>query len=436
MTQEERDRLVALKKARKKLVTQRATARELAVSERHIRRLVSKLVTGGDKSVIHGLKGRPSNRAIGKQTKDKAIEILSREVYSDFGPTFAAEELAKRHQIQASKETVRKWMVEAELWRPKQAKVGKIHVWRPRRSCYGELVQWDTSTHDWLEGRGERIYLIAMIDDATSRLFARFVRHDNTEANMEVLEMYLKRFGRPKAYYTDKASIFQTAVKTKRQQQKDIAEQKEMPPTQMGRALGELSIVWIAAHSPQAKGRVERSFDTAQDRLVKGMRVAGVSTLEAANQYLEDEYLPWWERTLTVKPAEPDNAHRPLDKHHNLAAILSYVEHPTVDSGYTFRFDSKRYRILRQDVCTGLRGSKVRVELRRDASLAVRFQDKYLQIEECLQAEPAHPKTKPTNSDRSRKAPNAGGRSKWMKGFDLQQAPNLDKAIDIANATS
>ena len=170
MTQKERDRLVALKKARKKLVTQRATATELAVSERHVRRLVSKLVTGGDKSVIHGLKGRPSNRAIGKQTKDKAIEILSGEVYRDFGPTLAAEELAKRHQIEASKETVRKWMAEAKLWRPKQAKVGKIHVWRPRRSCYGELVQWDTSTHDWLEGRGERIYLIAMID-ATSRLF-------------------------------------------------------------------------------------------------------------------------------------------------------------------------------------------------------------------------------------------------------------------------
>ena len=124
-------------------MTQRATATELAVSERHIRRLVSKLVTGGDKSAIHGLKGKPSNRAIGKQTKDKAIEILSREIYNDFGPTFAVEELAKRHQIQASKETVRKWMAEAKLRRPKQAKVGTIHVWRPRRSCYGEF----TGTH-------------------------------------------------------------------------------------------------------------------------------------------------------------------------------------------------------------------------------------------------------------------------------------------------
>ena len=142
MTQEERDRLVALKKARKKLVTQLATATELAVSERHIRRLISKLVTGGDKSVIHGLKGKASNRAIGKQTKDKAIKILSREVYSDFGPTLEAEELAKRHQIKASNETVRKWMAEAKLWRPTQAKVGKSHVWRPRRTCDGTVGEW------------------------------------------------------------------------------------------------------------------------------------------------------------------------------------------------------------------------------------------------------------------------------------------------------
>ena len=436
MTQRERDRLVELNKARKKLVSQQATAKELAMSDRHIRRLISKLKTDGDKSVIHGLKGRPSNRAIGAPTKARAIEILSQDVYQDFGPTLAAEELSKRHQIDVSKETVRKWMAEAKLWRPKQAKVEKIHQWRPRRSCYGELVQWDTSEHDWLEGRGEKIYLIAMIDDATSRLFARFVYHDSTQANMEVQEMYIQRFGRPKAFYTDKASIFQTAVKSKRQHQNDEAELKEMPPTQLHRALAELEIVWIGAHSPQAKGRVERSFNTAQDRLVKGMRVAGVSTIEQANQYLDNEFLPWWQATLTVKPAKPDNMHRPLEKHHDLAASLSCVEHRTVDSGYTFRINSKRYRILREDVCTGLRGSKVRVEQRRDSTLAVRFQDKYLRIEECLESEPAHPKTKPDSSGQPRKGPNAGGGSKWMKDFDIQKAPSLRKAIGIANATS
>ena len=438
MTQDERDRLVTLKKTKKRMLKQREAAEELEVSERHVRRLISGITGHGDKAVIHGLKGRPSNRAIGEETKSRAMEILSRPVYRDFGPTLASEELGKRYQIEVSRETVRKWMSEAKIWRPKQAKVEKIHMWRPRRSCCGELVQWDTSVHEWLEKRGERIYMIAMIDDATSRLFARFARQDSTEANMEVLELYLRRFGRPRAFYTDKASIFQTAVKTKRQQQKDEAESKPMPPTQMERALTELGIVWIAAHSPQAKGRVERSFDTAQDRLVKGMRVAGVSTAEGANQYLEDEYLPWWQENLTVQPADPDNVHRPLEKQHDLAAILSRVELHSVDSGYSFRFDSKRYRILPTDVRTGLRGSQVRVERRRDGSVAVRFQDAYLRFEECIVAHPnrSQAKAEPTKQRQTRQAPNAGGRSKWMRNFDLQEALSLRKAIKIANATS
>ena len=162
-----------------------------------------------------------------------------------------------------------------------------MHVWRPRRSRCGELVQWDTSEHDWLEGRGEKLYLIAMIDDATSRLFARFVRHDSTEENMRLLWSYLEKFGRPVAFYTDKASLFRTAEKRKRDEPGVDKDPVEMPPTQIGRGLRELGITWIAAHSPQAKGRVERNFETAQDRLVKGMRVAGVKTLEQANQYLE-----------------------------------------------------------------------------------------------------------------------------------------------------
>ena len=143
-----------------------------------------------------------------------------------------------------------------------------------------------------------------MIDDATSRLFARFVRHDTSEENRRLLWSYLERYGRPLAFYTDKAGMFQVAVKSKQQEQREGLDRQQMPPTQIARALGELSIVWIPAHSPQAKGRVERQFQTAQDRLVKGMRVAGVRTLEEANAYLEEEYLPWWNKTLVVKPAD------------------------------------------------------------------------------------------------------------------------------------
>jgi DNA-binding Lrp family transcriptional regulator len=316
---------VALKKAKKKLITQKQAADELGITERHVRRLLRELKRRGDKVVAHGLRGLPSNRKISADTEQEAITILSQPVYRGFGPTLAAEYLAKKHDIDVSRETLRQWMIEAKLWRARKQRVEKIHEWRPRRSRVGELVQWDTSDHDWLEGRGEEILLINMIDDATSRWFARFVRSDSTVENMNHLERYLKTYGRPLGFYTDKASLFQTAVKTKRDGSRKGKDREELPPTQIGRALQELGIPWIAAHSPQAKGRVERGFLTAQDRLVKGMRVAGVATLEAANHYLEAEFLPWVNETLAVAAANADDAHRPLEKHHDLAAILSHM---------------------------------------------------------------------------------------------------------------
>src|SRR5664280_3356283 len=291
MTQADRDRLVALKKAKKKLITQGEAAKELGLSVRQVQRLLDALGDRGDKAVVHGLCGKPSNRRIDVGIEQKAVKVLSMPVYEGFGPTLAAEYLSKKHGIAASKETVRKWMMRGKLWRGKKEKTPQAHLWRPRRSRFGELVQWDTSEHDWLEGRGEKLYLNAMIDDATSRLFARFVRHDSTEENMKLLWSYLEKFGRPVAFYTDKASIFRTAEKRKRDEPGVDKDPVEMPPTQIGRGLREVGIAWIAAHSPQAKGRVERNFQTAQDRLVKGMRVAGVKTLEEANQYLEQEYM-------------------------------------------------------------------------------------------------------------------------------------------------
>src|ERR1035437_5798402 len=339
MTQADRDRLVTLKKAKKKLITQREAAEELGLSTRQVKRLLYALKKRGDKAVIHGLRGKPSKRRIEEAIEREAVKILSAEVYRGFGPTLAAEYLRKKHGIEASKETVRQWMIQGKLWRAKAGKVEQVHVWRPRRSRYGELVQWDTSEHDWLEGRGEKLYLIVMIDDATSRLCARFVRHDSTEENMKLLWSYLEKFGRPVAFYTDKASLFQTAEKRKRDEPGVDKDPVEMPPTQIGRALQELGICWIAAHSPQAKGRVERNFGTAQDRLVKGMRVAGVRTIEQANAYLTNDYLAWWERELTVEAANADDAHRRLERSHNLAASLSHVETRQVRPDYTLRWD-------------------------------------------------------------------------------------------------
>ena len=383
MTQRDRDRLVVRKKAEKKLIGQGQAARELGITARQIRRLLRRLKKDGDKAVIHKLRGRPSNRKTDGKTGEKIVRILSEEVYRDFGPTLASEYLADKHDTRIGREALRQVMISAGLWRARGQKVDAVHQWRERRSCRGELIQWDTSTHDWLEARGETIYLIHMIDDATSELTARFVRHDSTEENMRVLRFYLERHGRPVAFYTDKASLFQTAVKAPRYAEA-ARDRPELPPTQIGRALRELSIVWIAAHSPQAKGRVERSFQTAQDRLVKGLRVAGVTTLEDGNRYLDDEFLPWWNQHLVVTPANPSDAHRTLDKTCDLNAILSAVETRQVTSDYTLRFQGKIYRIGRADVRPGLRGGHVRIEVRLDGSVHARFQERYLAIEECL----------------------------------------------------
>ena len=428
MTQGDRDRLVTLKKAKEKLITQGEAAEELGVSVRQVKRLLYGLKKRGDRAVIHGLRGRPSSRKIDESIERQAVKILSAPVYEGFGPTLASEYLGKQHGIEASKETVRQWMLGAELWRGKKAKVGQVHTWRPRRSRLGELVQWDTSEHDWLEGRGEsgeKLYLIAMIDDATSRLFARFVRHDSTEENMRLLWSYLEKFGRPVAFYTDKASLFQTAQKRKRDQPGVEKDPVEMPPTQMGRALRELGITWIAAHSPQAKGRVERNFGTAQDRLVKGMRWAGVTTIEQANEYLSNDYLAWWERELTVEAAHPDDAHRALEKSHDLAASLSHVETRQVRNDYTLRWDGKLYQIDRQAVTTGPRGSDVRVEQRLDGSLAVRYGERYLPVQECVGADP--PKaSRPVKTAKTSRAKRQG--SEWNKDFDMKKGPKVWQA--------
>jgi len=425
MTQADRDRLVTLKKTKKKLITQREAAGELKVSIRQVQRLLRELKTRGDKAVVHGLRGRPSNRKIEEAVERQAVKILSTPVYEGFGPTLASEYLANKHGIEVSKETVRRWMMRGKLWRAKEAKVKQAHTWRPRRSRLGELVQWDTSEHDWLEGRGEKLYLIAMIDDATSRLFARFVRHDSTKENMQLLWSYLEKFGRPVSFYTDKASLFQTAEKRKRDEpgvEKDAA---EMPPTQIGRALRELGITWIAAHSPQAKGRVERNFGTAQDRLVKGMRVAEVKTIEQANQYLTNDYLAWWERELMVEANNPDDAHRPLGKSHHLAASLSHVEMRQVRNDYTFRWEGKLYQIERPAIVAGLRLANVRVEARLDGSIAVRHQERYLPVKECAAAvKPNKPVVvKPARASR---AVRRG--SDWNKNFDLKKAPKVWQA--------
>jgi hypothetical protein len=271
-----------------------------------------------------------------------------------------------------------------------------------------------------------------MIDDASSRMHARFVLHDSTAENMRLLWKYVERYGRPVRYYTDKASLFQTAPKTARDSTALPRDERDpLPPTQIGRALRELDIVWIAAHSPQAKGRVERSFQTAQDRLVKGLRVAGAKTLEQANAYLETEFIVWWNDTIAVVPASSDDAHRPLGKEHSLAASLSYVESRQVGNDYTIQVDRQTWQIAREGIRAGLRGADVRVEVRLDRSMAVRFRESYLVVSQC-QPRPKVPHSKIT-AGRARKPTTPRAKSRWMENFHLTSPEKIALSVSAAS---
>src|SRR5947208_2678553 len=205
LSTKDRDRLKILHEVKRKHLTQRAAAQQLGVSDRWVRELLRRVKKEGDRGVVH--RGRVSNRRLPESVRTKTLKLVQAK-YRDFGPTLACEYLAKNHQVEVSKEMLRQWLIGAGLRRVKRRKVEEVHVWRPRRSCRGELLQWDTSEHDWLEGRGPRLYLVAMIDDATSQAYARFARHDSTEENMRARWGYVKCCGRPVEICTDKSSLF------------------------------------------------------------------------------------------------------------------------------------------------------------------------------------------------------------------------------------
>jgi transposase len=418
----DRDRLKVLHEVREGHLTQRQAGERLGISDRWVRTLLRRVKKEGDRGVIHRLRGRVSNRRLSEKVRRKVRKLVEAH-YRDFGPTLACEYLAKDHAVVVSKESLRQLLIAAGLWRARRRKVEAVHLWRPRRSSCGELVQWDTSQHDWLEGRGPRLYLVALIDDATSRAYARFVTEDSTEENLRVLGGYLKRWGRPLEFYTDQHSLF--SVNRPRREAADEAVEEER--TQIGRALQELGVGWIPAHSPQAKGRIERFFGTAQDRLVKGLRLAAACTREAANTYLEEEYLPLWNKRFTVEAVNRQDAHRPLGAEHDLAAMLSQVEERVVANDYTLRYAGQLYQIARADIGPGLRGGVVRVERRLDQSVWVRFRDRYLNVAPCVakpQPLPAQPLPTAAPTAKKSKTP-----SRWMDGFRLKESPPLWKIL-------
>lgn len=371
MSQRERDVLKVMSLVLEEKRTQREAGRLLCKSERQIRRIQRRLESEGDRAVIHRLRGRPSNRRVDEPLRTSALELCRRK-YAGFGPTLAAEKLAEEEKIVVAVRTLGRWLLEAGLWERKRRR-DKHYRRRERKECFGEMVQADASEHDWLESRGGRMVLVGMIDDATSRVMARFYAAETTEAYMDLLERWLRKHGRPVSWYSDRDSVF--VAEGKASAAKD--EEATAGNTQFSRALDELDIQLISANSPQAKGRVERLWGTAQDRLVKELRLAGARTMEQANAVLEATFEPWFNRRCTVKPASANDAHRALGSSHQLEAILSIQERRTVANDYTIRYENQTYQLL-PPAWPGERGGTVIVEQRLDGTMHVRLKKRYL----------------------------------------------------------
>ena len=383
LSQTERDRLKVLHELEQGHLRQGEAGRRLGLSERQVRRLLGQREARGDRAVVHGLRGRPSNRKIAEAFRQRVIEQV-RQRYSDFGPTLASEHLAAEG-MKVSRETLRKWMAEAKLWRVRYRPMKQIHVWRERKAAFGEMVMWDSSPHAWLEDRGPRLHLIAMIDDATSWLWGHFAEHDVIEENLRTLEGWLRRYGRPVAAYTDRHSLFTV----NRPASLDEQLRGEPARTQIGRALRELGIEWIAARSPQAKGRIERLFATLQDRLVKEMRLAEVAAVEQANQFFQERFVPWWNQRFAVEPRSSRDAHRPLGGELCLESILSVREPRVVTRDYTVSWHGQRWGVAREHVQAGLRRARVGIERRLDRSHLLRFRGQSLPLVACPAAPPS-----------------------------------------------
>jgi len=333
--------------------------RLLGRCERQVRRIQRRLESQGDGGVVHRLRGRPGNRRKDRGFKQRVLAAY-RERYADFDPTHASEKLAGEG-LEIHPETLRLWLLAAGLWRRKRRR--DCHRQRrERKACRGEMAQMDASEHRWLEDLyAGPIELLAMIDDATGAVEARFYTSECTLNYMDLLGRYVRKHGRPVSLYTDRHSIFRA--------ENAFGQRQE---TQFSRACRELSVELILAGSPQAKGRIERFFGTAQSRWVKELRLADVRTLEDANCLLEKVLLPAFNGAYTQTPASPNDAHRALGRGHDLASILSHREARAIGNDYTFRHRQRVYQIPRPAM-PGMRGGQVMVEERLDGERVFRF---------------------------------------------------------------
>jgi len=379
MSVKELRRVHVIRQTMEQKLTQVKAGTLLGLTTRHIRRLIERVEQAGDQGLAHRGRGTPSNRRIPDKRKAMALQLYETR-YADFGPTLATEKLAEHHGITLSDETLRRWLRErgiAHFTRRKRPH----RAWRERNPHVGELLQLDGSHHDWFEGRGPRCVLMAYIDDASSRVFARVYEYEGTIPAMDSFQRYVTRYGIPLAVYADKHTTYQSPAQPTVEEQ--LAGAK--PTSQFGRALGELGVELIPAHSPQAKGRIERLFHTFQDRVIKEMRLAGMATIEAANRFLET-YLPIYNRRFMVEPAQAADLHRPSPAARALDHILCLKTTRVVRRDWTVAHHGQLYQIDQL-----VRTTQVLVEDRLNGTRRITYQGRPLRYH----AIPARPRKTP-----------------------------------------
>ena len=334
-----------------KRLKQKKAAEMLRVSERHIRRLLRAYRQLGTEGLVSKRRGKPSNNQLKRALKQQAIDLIYSQ-YPDFGPTLAHEKLTEKHGLELSRETVRKLMITEGLWKPKKVKKLVVHQMRERRACLGELVQIDGSPHAWFEERGEKCNLLVFIDDATGRLMELyFTPGETTFSYFAATEQYISRYGIPVAFYSDKNSIFKVNIK-------NALTGNGM--TQFGRAMKELEIEIICANTPQAKGRVERAIQILQDRLVKEMRLRGISSIEAANEYAA-EFIVDYNARFAVQPRSSHDAHRLLVINEDLERVFTFQEHRNLSKNLTLQYKNVVYQIQTSRPSYAMRNTPVTV---------------------------------------------------------------------------
>lgn len=368
MSAKELNRLEILGRVLERRLTQAQAADQLGLGIRQVERLCRKLRVEGPRGLVSQKRGHASNRKLPTKLRERAV-VLVQSRYSDFGPTLAAEKLRELHGVFVSVETLRRWMIAEKLWVPRSQRSRRVHQPRHRRSCVGELIQIDGCDHEWFEDRAPRCTLLVYVDDATSRLMElRFVASESTFDYFASTQAYLERHGKPVAFYSDKASIFRVNGSEAR---------RSDGLTQFGRALSELNIDIICANTPQAKGRVERAHLTLQDRLVKELRLLGLSTPEAANAYAP-EFIRDYNERFSKAPLSDHDVHRLVRDDEDLALIFTCQENRKISQELTLHFQRGVYLIESGPETLGLRGHRCRVHEYPDGHIELRHEGRNL----------------------------------------------------------